>query len=71
MLAVKNLTSGVVSSTTASTDIKPTNLDIIRHWMYLEGLNRTLINYSDSMIGTVTDNLMDFFSKYHSSVELR
>ena len=59
------------STATTSTEIKPTNLDIIRHWMYLEGQNRTSMSHSDSMIGNVTDNLMEFYSKHYSSVDLR
>ena len=46
------------------TKVKPTDLDIIRHWMYLD-------KSDGNLIGIVTDNLIDFYQKYHPSVELR
>ena len=46
--------------------VKPTDIDIIRHWMYLEG-QKTASN----SVNIVTDNLVDFYTKYHPSVELR
>ena len=45
---------------------KPTDLDIIRHWMYLEG-QKTPSN----SVNIVTDNLIAFYTKHHPSVELR
>ena len=63
------------TSATAAADqnkIKPTDLDIIRQWMYHEDRNRTTKSHSDvNTIGIVTDNLVEFYTKYHSSVELR
>ena len=63
------------SSSTSSANhfkIKPTNLDIIRHWMFLEdqNKNRTTRTISNS-VNDVTDNLIQFYTKYHPSVELR
>ena len=62
-------------TTTATGDqskIKPTDLDIIRHWMYVEDQNRTTKSHSDvNTVGIVTDNLMKFYIKYHPSVEIR
>ena len=62
-------------STSASVNqnkIQPTDLDIIRHWMYHEDQNRTTKRHSDvNTIGIVTDSLIDFYTKYHPSVELR
>ena len=54
-------------------NVKPRDLDIIRHWMYQEDQNRTSKRNSDSsaVIGIVTDNLIEFYTKYHPSVELR
>ena len=43
---------------------KPTDLDIIRHWMYLEGQKKNSVN-------VVTDNLIAFYQKHYPSVELR
>ena len=52
--------------------IQPTDLDIIRHWMYHEDQHRTTKRHSDvNTIGIVTDSLIDFYTKYHPSVELR
>ena len=61
------------STSTASANVKPRDLDIIRHWMYQEDQNRTSKRNSDSsaVIGIVTDNLIEFYTKYHPSVELR
>ena len=52
------------TSATTTNQIKPTDLDIIRHWMYLD-------KGDGNLIGIVTDNLIDFYRKYHPSVELR
>ena len=49
-----------------SANQKPTDLDIIRHWMYLEGQK----NPSNS-VNIVTDNLIAFYTRHHPSVELR
>ena len=54
------------STSTLQSKIKPTDLDIIRHWMYLEDQNK-----ANSNIGVVTDNLMHFYIKHHPSVGLR
>ena len=50
---------------------KPTDRDIIRHWIHLEDQNRTSKSHSDSVVGIVTDNLISFYEKYHPSVVLR
>ena len=55
----------------SSTPIKPTDQDIIRHWIYLEDKNRSSLSHSGSVIGNVTDNLIDFYTKYHPLVDLR
>ena len=47
--------------------IKPTDRDIVCHWIYLEDQN----GKSNSNIGIVADNLLVFYTKYHPSVELR
>ena len=52
------------TSATTTNQIKPTDLDIIRHWMYLD-------KSDGNLIGIVTDNLMDFYSKHHPFEELR
>ena len=52
------------ATTTNQTKIKPTDSHIIRHWMHLDKNNGNLI-------GIVTDNLIDFYQKYHPSVKLR
>ena len=44
--------------------VKPTDLDIIRHWMYLEGQKKNSLNI-------VTDNLIAFYQKHYPLVELR
>ena len=71
LLEVQSQPSSSTSSANQS-KIKPTNLDIIRHWMFLEdqNKNRTTRTISNS-VNDVTDNLMQFYSKYHPSVELR
>ena len=46
--------------------VQPTDLDIIRHWMYLEGQKK-----SSNSVNIVTDNLIAFYTKHHPSVELR
>ena len=63
----------VQPSTSANQNIiKPTDLDIIRHWMYQEDQSRTTRSHNNvNTIGIVTDNLVEFYRKYHSSVELR
>ena len=53
-------------SSTSANQKKPTDFDIIRHWMYLEGQK----NPSNS-VNIVTDNLIAFYTKHHPSVELR
>ena len=45
-------------------NVKPTDLDIIRHWMYLEGQKKNSLNI-------VTDNLIAFYQKHYPLVELR
>ena len=50
---------------TDQSNVKPTDLDIIRHWMYLEDQKSDL-----NSVKTVTDNLIEFYRKYHPSVEL-
>ena len=59
------------STSTPASKIKPTDQDIIRHWIYLEDRNRSSLSHSGSVIGDVTDNLMDFYTKYHPLVDLR
>ena len=57
----------VYPSTSANqSTIKPTDQNIIQHWMYLEGIKTT-----QTSINIVTDDLIEFYSKYHPSVELR
>ena len=56
------------SSSTSSANqspIKPTDFDIIRHWMHVEGQK------TSNSVNIVTDNLIAFYEKYHPSVELR
>jgi len=48
-----------------SANQKPTDLDIIRHWMYLEGQK------TSNSVNIVTDNLVAFYTKYYPSIELR
>ena len=56
----------------AESNNKPTDLDIIRHWIFVEDQNRTTKSHSDiNTVGIVTDNLMKFYIKYHPSVEIR
>ena len=49
---------------------KPTDLDIIRHWMYLED-QKTKSNSTSNSVNIAAKNLVEFYTKYHSSVELR
>ena len=51
----------------------PTDLDIVRHWMFECDKTRTSRAFpeSQSVIGQVTDNLMKFWKDNNSSVELR
>ena len=59
-------------STSAIAPTKPTDLDIIRHWMYQEDQSRTTRSHNNvNTIGVVSDNLVAFYRKYHPSVELR
>ena len=61
----------VQPSTSANlSNVKPTDFDIIRHWMYLEDQNRKLKSNLNS-VDTLTNNLVAFYTKYHPSVELR
>ena len=61
----------VQPSTSANlSNVKPTDFDIIRHWMYLEDQNRKLKNNLNS-VDTLTNNLVAFYAKYHPSIELR
>ena len=51
---------------------KPTDLDIIRHWIYHEDQIRITRSHSNvNNIGIVTANLIEFYTKYHPLVELR
>ena len=52
------------SSSTNQSHVKPTDQDIIRHWMYLEDQKNL------NSVKTVTDNLIEFYGKYHPSMEL-
>ena len=64
----ENLLIQPSSSSTSSANqspIKPTDFDIIRHWMHVEGQN------TSNSVNIVTDNLIAFYEKYHPSVELR
>ena len=62
----------VQPSTSAIATAKPTDLDVIRHWMYQEDQSRTTRSHNSvNTIGIVTDNLVEFYRKYHTSVELR
>ena len=69
----KLLQSETTSPSTSSptSKIKPTDQDIIRHWIYLEDRNRSSLSHSDSVIGAVTDNLIDFYTQHHPFVDLR
>ena len=58
------------STSANQTNVKPTDFDIIRHWMYLEDQNRKLKSNLNS-VDTLTNNLVAFYTKYHPSVELR
>ena len=69
LLTVQPSTSS--SSTPYENISKPTDRDIIRHWIYQEDQNRTSKSHSDSVVGIVTDNLIAFYEKYHTSVVLR
>ena len=54
------------TSTSANqSKVKPTDLDIIRHWIYLEDQNRM-----SNSVNIVTDNLVEFYTKNHPFVEL-
>ena len=54
------------TSTSANqSKIKPTDLDIIQHWMYLEDQK------TSNSVNIATDNLVEFYTKNHPSVELR
>ena len=52
---------------TSANQNKPTDMDIIRHWMYLEGQAQKPSN----SVNIVTDNLIHFYTKYHPLIELR
>ena len=54
----------VQPSSTNHSHVKPTDQDIIRHWMYLEDQKNL------NSVKTVTDNLIEFYGKYHPSMEL-
>ena len=72
LLLVQPSTSATAAAAADQNKIKPTNLDIIQHWIYHEDRNRTTKSHSDvNTIGIVTDNLVEFYTKYHPSVELR
>ena len=60
----------VTASTSTNSDkIKPSDLDIIRHFIYLKDQNKTsTIQY---VTGLLTDNLIEFWATHHSSKELR
>ena len=62
----ENLLEPSTSTSANLSKVKPTDLDIIRHWIYLEDQNRT-----SSSVNIVTDNLVEFYTKYHPTVELR
>ena len=63
-----NILEAQPSTSTAATQnhIKPTDLNIVQHWMYLEGQKKP-----SNSVNEVTDNLIEFYTKYHTSVELR
>ena len=55
-----------VQPSTSAIAPKPTDLDVIRHWMYLEDQSRTTRSHNSvNTIGIVTDNLVEFYRKYH------
>ena len=61
-----------VQPSTSAIAPKPTDLDVIRHWMYQEDQSRTTRSHNNvNNIGIVTNNLVEFYIKYHPSVELR
>ena len=51
----------------------PTDLDVVRHWMFECDKTRTSRAFpeSQSVIGQVTDNLMKFWKDNNPSVKLR
>ena len=59
------------------TAAQPTNLDIIRHWIYVEDsllekkYRTTKSNLDLNTIEIVSANLVKFYTKYHLSVELQ
>ena len=65
----ENLLNIQPSTSTNQSKIKPTDLDIIRHWMYLED-RKTTSNSTSNSVNVVAKDLVEFYMKYHSSVEL-
>ena len=60
------------STSAANQSKKPTDLEIIRQWIYVEDQNRNTRSHSDvNSITIVTNNLIEFYTKYHPSIELR
>ena len=53
--------------------ILPTNLDVVRHWMFECDRTRTSRAFpeSQSVIGQVTDDLIKFWKDNNPSVQLR
>ena len=58
------------SASANQNEVKPTDLHIIRHWIYLEDQKKKSKSHLNS-VTCVTENLIAFYSKYHPSVELR